>query len=351
MILLTGFPGFIGERLLPRLLETHTGDVACLVQEKFLQKAREALKGVRPGRVSLAIGDITEEGLGISNDEASRLRSELTKVFHLAAVYDLAVSRDLANRVNIVGTKNVLKFLAGAKRFERLHYVSTAYVSGWAKGVFRETDLDVGQSFKNHYEETKFLAEVAVVQSGLPTTIYRPGIVVGDSRNGETGKFDGPYFALKAMERIPSPGVFLRVGSGNSPINLVPVDFVIEALARLSALKESLGRTYHLTDPTPLSVLQVERLFARSLGKKFAYFPVPRPMAKLLFRPKVIQRYFGMPRETFDYFDHPCHYDCSGALKDLGPLGLSVPPLEGYVGRLVDFYKAESRTVRREAMV
>src|SRR4029079_8908836 len=137
----------------------------------------------------------------------------------------------------------VLRFLADCPRLERLHYVSTAYVSGRARRVFRESDLDVGQGFFNHYDETKFLAEVDVVKSALPRTIYRPGVVVGDSKTGETAKFDGPYFVMTAMDKLPSRGVFLRMGAGRSIVNVVPVDFIVEALARLSTQPQTLGKT------------------------------------------------------------------------------------------------------------
>src|SRR5262245_49210113 len=270
-VLFTGFPGFIGARLLPRLLELRPGmRVRCLVQERFLEKARNdltALEARNPplrGRVDFVVGDITEPRLGLGAAEARALQRKLVGAYHLAAVYDLAVARQVGQRINVLGTRHVLEFLSEATRLERLHYVSTAYVSGTAVGVYRETDLDVGQRFKNFYEETKFLAEVEVVASRLPQTVYRPGIVVGDSRTGETAKFDGPYFVLSAMRKMPSPGVFLRVGSGRNPINLVPVDFVLEALARLSCSAGSLGKTYHLTDPEPLSVGELEDLFAKA---------------------------------------------------------------------------------------
>jgi thioester reductase-like protein len=250
LILLTGFPGFIGARLLPRILETQPeARIACLVQQRFEDLARQQLDVTfhdhadARGRVECVRGDITEAGLALEPGVAQRLRQELVGCHHLAAVYDLAVSRELGQKINVLGTRNVLGFLAEAKGFARLDYVSTAYVSGTATGVFRESDLDVGQSFKNHYEETKYLAEVEVVKSGLPRAIYRPGIVVGDSRTGETAKFDGPYFLLSAYERLPSPGVFLRIGAGRNRVNLVPVDFVIEALARLSASAAALGKT------------------------------------------------------------------------------------------------------------
>ncbi len=357
-VLFTGFPGFIGLRLLPRLMElTPSARFLCLVQPRFLDAAREGLARIEAehpstrGRAGVVLGDITEPGLGLAPEEAPSLRASLTAAYHLAAVYDLAVARELGMKVNVGGTRHVVQFLAECPRLERLHYVSTCYVSGTATGLFRETDLERGQGFKNHYEETKYLAEVEVVRSGLPATTYRPSIVVGDSRTGETAKFDGPYFTLTAMERVPSPGVFLRIGSGRNPANVVPVDFVTEALARLSVLPESRGKTYHLADPAPPSVFEVEELFARELGKRLLYLPVPKGVARALFAPRAVQRHFGMPVQTRDYFDNPCRYDTTQATRDLAPLGVACPPLAAYVSRLVAFYRAHREGTRRTAMV
>src|SRR5688500_7879259 len=147
-------------------------------------------------RIEVLPGDIGEPRLGLSDDEHQRLAGEVTLVFHLAAIYDLAVPLEIAQRVNVDGTGNVLDFCAAAKNLERLLYVSTAYVAGKRTGVVYEHELVMGQEFKNHYESTKFQAEVWVREmlDRVPTTIVRPGIVVGDSKTGETQKFDGPYF-------------------------------------------------------------------------------------------------------------------------------------------------------------
>ena len=356
--LFTGFPGFIGERLLPRLLELQKGSrFHCLVQDRFLEAARRsvsALEEAHPhtrGRIELVTGDITQRRLGIEEARLQKLRGEVTSAYHLAAVYDLAVSREVGLKVNVEGTRHVVELLQECPSFRRLHYVSTAYVSGDATGVFRETDLENGQGFKNHYEETKYLAEVVAVRSGLSVTTYRPAIVMGDSRTGETAKFDGPYFTLSAMERVPSPGLFLRVGSGRNPANLVPVDFIVEALAQLASSDASRGLTYNLTDPRPLSVFEVGELFARELGKRFAYVPVPKSVAKAVFRPRAVQRFFGMPVQSLDYFDHPCQYDCTQATRDLSALGVTCPPFASYVHNLVEFYLRKKGAVRREAMV
>lgn len=358
VILFTGFPGFIGARLLPRLMELLPGsEFRCLVQERFVDAARTSiadLERAHPhtrGRIATVVGDITSSRLGLPASEAKALQKQLTGCYHLAAVYDLAVARELGMKINVEGTKNVLDFLSEAKHLERLDYVSTAYVSGTAVGIYRETDLDLGQRFKNFYEETKFLAEVEVVNAGLPTAVYRPGIVVGDSKTGETAKFDGPYFALAAMWRLPSPGIFLRVGLGKNPINLVPVDFAVEALARLSAQPESVGKTYHLTNPEPPSVFEVEEIFAKALGKSFLYVPVPMMVAKASFAPGAVQRFFGIPVQALDYFDHPCYYDTTQARRDLTPLGITCPRFQDYVQRLVAFYRLKRGEIRRGAMI
>ena len=358
VILFTGFPGFLGARLLPRVLEMQPeARAVCLVQEKFLDQARaaaEAIEAAHPhahGRIGLVTGDITLQGLGIEAKPARDLRHALREAWHLAAVYDLAVRRDVGRRINLEGTKNVLEFVGEARHFERLQYVSTAYVSGTARGTFRETDLDVGQGFKNFYEETKFQAEVEVARSRLPRTVYRPGVVVGDSRTGETAKFDGPYHVLRLMEKLPSPGVFFRVGLGFGTVNIVPVDFVIEAMAALAHRPASAGRTYHLCDPQPHTPGELTEMFAAAIGKRFAYVPVPMTVAKAFFAPKPVQRFFGMPVQALDYFDDPVRHDTTQASKDLGELGIECPRLADYLPRLVGFYRAHRHEVRREAMV
>lgn len=358
VLLFTGFPGFLGVRLLPRLLELVPGwRAACLVQERFAATAREELGRLSDsapwlaGRVELVVGDLTAADLGLEPGVAARVRGELVAAFHLAAAYDLAVGRELAHRVNVEGTRNLLRLLESAPRFERLHHVSTAYVSGLARGTFAEADLDVGQGFKNHYEETKFLSEVAVVESGLPASIYRPGIVVGDSKTGETAKFDGPYFVMQAMERVPSPGLFLRVGGGSGSANLVPSDYVIEGMARLAAAAAGPRATWHLTDPDPPTTHETAKLIAAALGRRFLYVPVPLGLARLLLAPRPIERWLGLPVQALDYFDPPCRYDARATVAELAKHGLRCPRFADFVGQLVEFYREQRHTVRRTAMV
>jgi nucleoside-diphosphate-sugar epimerase len=152
------------------------------------------------------------------------------------------------------------------------------------------------------------------------------------------------------MERLPSPGLFIRLGKGSGTVNVVPVDFVVEALARLSAADVSRGKTYHLTDPRPHGPVEIARMFAKGLGKRFAYVPVPLGLARAAFSPGPVRRFFGMPKEALDYFDDAVRHDATLATTDLRALGLECPSLDDYVPRLVDFYLRKRDEVRRDAM-
>ena len=184
----------------------------------------------------------------------------------------------------------------------------------------------------------------------MPATIYRPGVVVGDSRTGETAKFDGPYLVLRLMERLPSPGVFFRIGTSRGTVNIVPVDFVVEAMARLAATSASSGRTYHLCDPQPHSPVELSEMFARASGRRFVFVPVPLAVARACFAPRPVQRFFGMPQQALDYFHDPVRHDTTQASRDLGALGIECPRLADYLPRLVAFYRSHRDGVRSEAM-
>src|SRR3712207_6528728 len=197
-------------------------------------RARTAAQELDGDRVEILEGDIAERGLGLSTEQLERLQAETTIAYHLAAIYNLAVPLETAQRVNVEGTGNVVEFCAACENLERFNYVSTAYVAGARQGVVYEHELVYGQDFKNHYESTKFQAEVWVrdAMDRVPTTIYRPAIVVGDSKTGETQKFDGPYYILRTISQfMKMGGRIAQFGESDAPFNVVPVDFVVDAMA------------------------------------------------------------------------------------------------------------------------
>jgi len=350
-VFFTGFPGFLGSELLPRALERRASDVTatCLVQAKFralaetrandLVRAHPALAG----RIKLVDGDITRADLGLG--EATELKKETLEIFHLAAVYDLAVKRELAMRVNLDGTRNLLDFARACPSLERLQYVSTCYVSGTYPGAYTEGDLEKGQAFNNFYEETKYLAEVEVqrrMREGLPTTIYRPAIVMGDAATGATQKYDGPYFVMQWLLRQPSIAALIPMAGDpkRTRVNVVPRDFVVNAIAKLSAMEKSKGKVYQLCDPNALTVAEMVDVIGRAAGRRLVKLPLPTWLARgaLSHGPGVYQL-MKIPPEALDYFVHPTFYTCNNVLADLEGTGLRCPTFPEYAPKLVSFMK------------
>jgi thioester reductase-like protein len=339
----TGFPGFLGSELLPRVLFRSEDVALCLVQPKFRAAAEarmRALEAAQPalaGRIRLVDGDLT------ASLDAIDVR-DVREVYHLAAIYDLTVPRELGMRVNVTGTARVLDLAERAPRLERLHYVSTCYVSGRYAGVFREDDLEKGQRFNNYYEETKYLAEVEVRRrmSRIPTTIYRPSVVVGDSATGATQKFDGPYFVMQWLMRQPQVAMLPVAGRPSRyTFNVVPRDFVVNALDFLSAQHGNAGRTYALADPNPLTVDETISVLAAATGRTVVRIPLPKALAKFALRSVPgVYRLMRIPADAVDYFVHPTTYDTTHATTDLAGSGIAVPPLRTYAARLVEFAKA-----------
>lgn len=358
---MTGFPGFLGSALLGRLLARREGVRAiCLVQPRHLAEARTRLARIEAdqphvaGRVELVEGDLTAPGLGVAPAAHAGL-AEVTEVWHLAAVYDLTVPEAVARRVNVEGTERILEFCRTRARLDRLQYVSTCYVSGRHPGRFSEDDLDTGQEFRNHYESTKFEAEVLVrraMAEGLPATVYRPGIVVGDSRTGATQKYDGPYFLATFLRRQPQwAAVVPAVGDADSVrFCLVPRDFVIDAMDALSVLDRSVGRTYALTDPHPPTVRELVTTFARHLGRRVVWLRLPLGPTRALVGLPGVERLLGIPAESLDYFASPTSYDTSHTSADLEGTGVVCPSFDSYAGRLLD-YMVEHPEIDAAAMV
>lgn len=358
-VFFTGFPGFLGSELLPRVLERDTGvEAVCLVQAKFAELARRRageITAQRPGlagRVRIVEGDITQPGLGLSDAALAR---ETAEVYHLAAVYDLSVARDLAMRVNVQGTRHVLEFAAGCPGLRRLQYVSTCYVSGRYPGVFYEDDLEKGQRFNNHYEETKYLAEVEVrrrMREGMPASIYRPAIVVGDSRTGATQKYDGPYYVIQWLLRQPEVAVLPVVGNTQETVlNVVPRDFVVAAIAYLSAHAEAAGKTFQLADPEPLSIDAMLKALGRATGRRIVRVPLPHAVAKwAIDRVPGVYPLMRIPSSALDYFVHPTRYDTRHTREALQGSGLALPRFADYAEALTSFVRAHPE-VEAKAMV
>jgi nucleoside-diphosphate-sugar epimerase len=238
----------------------------------------------------------------------------------------------------------VLDLCLACERLERLNYVSTAYVAGVRRGVVYEHELTLGQEFKNHYESTKFQAEVWVRQEleRVPTTIYRPAIVVGDSRTGETQKFDGPYFMLRVISFCERNGMPIpQFGRSNAPFNVVPVDFVLDAMLAGAAEPAATGQTFHLVDPEPVTAAELLGILAKAYaGKEPGLRMPPKLVASSLRVPAVRAMFGGAPRESIRYLNHPVRFDVRRAGDVLGgEAGLRVPRFAEYAPTLVRYFR------------
>jgi thioester reductase-like protein len=342
---LTGFPGFIGRRLAAKLLDADPDErIVAIVEERMLDAAQAAAAEIDAERIELVTGDIGEPGLGLSDSDRDRLVGEMRRAYHLAAIYDLAVPLEIAQRVNVDGTGNVLELCAAADSLERLQYVSTAYVAGLRQGIVYEHELIFGQDFKNHYESTKFQAEVWARQylDRVPMTILRPAIVVGDSQTGETQKFDGPYFILRTIAEMEKRGrPVMQFGRSDAPFNVVPVDYVVDAIAATASDKAAEGATLHLTDPEPLTAADLTAALSREYCGREPKGRIPPGMVAQSLRSKLVRdRFGGAPRESITYLNHPVMFDTRQAIRILEPHGLRPPNFADYVGAMVSFFRA-----------
>lgn len=341
---LTGFPGFIASRLLKRLAR-EGGRFLLLVQPAFAERVRQELESIaeQTGRSAsdfrLLPGDITEPNLGMSPADLTTARSQSTVLFHLAAIYDLAVTRDLAIRVNLEGTRNVNEFARLLPALHHYHYVSTCYVAGKRTGRILENELRHEAGFRNYYEETKYLAELEVeaLKSELPVTIHRPSVVCGDSRSGETAKYDGIYYLIHYLLKWPSMLSVFNIGNSDVALNLVPVDFVVEAMATLARDPISVGKTLQLADPRPLTTRELFNTIARGITGRESRVTLPAALVHTSLMLPLAPNLTGLPHSGVPYFFLKQSYDTAQAEQLLEPLGISCPPFKSYAGTIVDY--------------
>jgi nucleoside-diphosphate-sugar epimerase len=351
--LVTGYPGFIGKRLVRRLV----GDalrgaerVILLVQPKNAAAAREDLGALGAEGTVLVEGDVEQMHLGLSGAEWKALAGDVTDIWHLAARTWLGASRAEMRRVNLEGTRNVLELGRAARNLSRLNHFSTSYVSGDRVGVILEDELAMGQRFHNAYEETKYQAELLVrrAQAELPATIYRPSIVVGDSRTGEIDRFEGPYALAILLVASPLSVPLPLPGDAVAPLNVVPVDFVVDAALAIGANPGAVGKTVHLVDPAPLSARRVYEMIAARAGKKLPTVSVPARAFQALLQLPILERLSRGHRPAIEYVNHLAIYNCRNLLELLDGTAIRCPPIASYLDRLIEFVQSTFAR-RREA--
>ena len=337
--LITGFPAFTARRMIAKLLaaEPHT-KLYVLARDKFALEADTLLESLHAGdRAEVLVGDVCDMDLGLSSAEYRGLSKDVTWIHHLAGIYFMGIDDDTARRVNVGGTRTVLDLARDASRLERIVHWSTAMVSGDRDGTVYEEDLDTGQRFHNGYERTKYEAErlVRAAMRQLPITIVRPSIIVGDTHTGEIDKLDGPYY-LMVLIATNASGLRLPIlGRGDSPLHLVPIDYVIEAAWQVARSENSAGKTFHLVDPNPMTARAVFEAVAEAANTEKPRGHIPRPLARAVLRTPGLARLGRGPLAFLDMLDHAVHYDSSNAAQALAGTMVRCPPLSDYLPVLV----------------
>lgn len=343
---ITGFPGFISEKLLRKWLnEKDEKNIYLLVLPVLQQKAAEKIEKLRneiptTSTIHIVQGDITKDQIGLSSAVTVHLKDKIHYVWHLAAIYDLAIDLPTAYKVNVRGTYNVNEWVKSLTNLNRYVYFSTAYVAGRRTGLIKEDELIRPDEFRNFYEETKFEAEVLVDQlkNELPITILRPGIVKGDTVTGETSKFDGPYYLLNIFEKTQKISRLPYISKSRAKLNVVPVEYIIEASCYLAESEHSVGKTYHLTDPKPYPAREIYRfLLQKQTGRTPSGFVSHKMMDKALAVPR-IRKHLGAEREGLEYFFWEGEFDQSQTAYDLAGSGIECADFLDGLDAMVDFY-------------
>lgn len=343
-IVFTGFPGFIASQLIRAMAAKENGIAAIVLpaeMEKAKKEAGEIQRLFNCEPIRLMQGDITKEGLGLNEEDTAFLKEKEVVFWHLAAIYDLAVPRNIAWKVNVEGTRSVNQFVSALPNLKRYLYFSTAYVAGDREGTLYETELVRPENFKNFYEETKFEAELLVeaMKAELPVTIIRPGIVRGDSETGETIKFDGPYFFLNMIDRLRKLPFIPYIGKSTAFINVVPIDYLLKASVYLSEHSAAEGQTIHLTDPHPHPVEEVFRKMVQEKTGKPPKMRLPHKLAAVSLKSVALQRFLGVEAETLDYLTWNARFDTVNAQRLLEGTAIECADFLETIPAMVKFYE------------
>ncbi|MCH7341897.1 SDR family oxidoreductase [Pelomonas sp. CA6] len=354
----TGATGFIGKRLVKKLLARRGSTVYFLLREESQAKLPELLAywGVGKTRAIPVFGDLRARKLGVAGDDLKALKGRIDHVYHLAAVYDLGAAADTQVEVNIEGTRHAVEF-ARAIDAGHFHHVSSIAAAGLYEGVFREDMFDEAENLDHPYFMTKHESEKIVRKECKGAwTVYRPAMVVGDSATGEMDKIDGPYYFFKLIQRMRQilPPWMPSIGLEGGRVNIVPVDFVVAALDHISHRVEKGGGCYHLVDPVGYRVGDVLDIFSKAAhAPKMNLFVnaallgfIPKSVKKGLMAIAPVRRIrhavmkdLGLPEDMLTFVNYPTRFDCRETSAALKGSGIACPNLNDYAWRLWDYWE------------
>jgi NAD(P)-dependent dehydrogenase (short-subunit alcohol dehydrogenase family) len=353
----TGGTGFIGRFLIDKLVQRE-GNIYVLVRKSSVKKLDELRPrwGAAESRVIAVVGDLAKPRLGVAPGDMSKLKGKVKHCFHLAAIYDLSADAESQEKANIDGTRNAVEFAEGIEA-GCFHHVSSIAAAGLYDGVFREDMFDEAEELDHPYFRTKHDSEGIVRnECDVPWRVFRPAIVVGHSKTGEIDKIDGPYYFFKLIQKMRKalPPWVPTVGIEGGRINIVPVDFVVDAMDHIAHKKGLDGHCFHLTDPEPGRIGEILNLFAKAAhapqmtmrlnAKMFSFIPsfvVDSVMSLAPVRriQKQVLSDLGIPKDMFTFVNYPTRFDNREAAKALKGSGIEVPRLEDYAWRLWDYWE------------
>lgn len=354
----TGATGFIGKRLVRKLLERKDAKVYFLLREESRDKLPQLLEFWNAGdkRTIPVFGDVRKPGLGIEEGVSLELSGSIDHFFHLAAIYDLNAEVAPQVATNIDGTRNAVA-LANQWKVGCFQHVSSIAAAGLYEGVFREDMFEEAENLKHPYYRTKHDSEGIVrSEATVPWRVYRPGMVVGDSHTGEMDKIDGPYYFFKLIQKTRQllPQWMPAIGIEGGRINLVPVDYVVDAMCHIAHLPGLDNQCFHLTDPKPMRVGEVLNTFARAahapsmdLRINAALFQfIPQAVRDTMLEIPPVRRLreafmteLGLPDDIMQFVNYPTRFDNREAAKALKGSGISCPPLDSYAEHLWDYWE------------
>jgi NAD(P)-dependent dehydrogenase (short-subunit alcohol dehydrogenase family) len=357
----TGASGFIGKRLVKKLLQRKNAMIYFLIRAESKRKVDKLMAFWGDDAVKRCIpitGDLAKPMLGISTADKTKLKAAKIKhVFHLAAVYDMNASAEENQIVNVEGTKNAVD-LANDIKAGQFDHMSSIAVAGNYEGVFREDMFDEAKDYLDHpYMQTKHDSEQYVREHcKMPWRAYRPGVVLGDSKTGEIDKIDGPYYFFKLIQRMRQllPPWMPAIGVEGGRMNMVPVDFVVDATDHIAHAKGHDKKAFHLTDPSPMRIGDSLNIFARAahapqmaLRVNAALFGfIPQSVMKgMMGLPPVrriknaVMKDLGIPEDTLSFINYPVRFDCRDTLRALDGTKIAVPDLESYAYKLWDYWE------------
>ena len=352
VVLLTGYPSFLAREMCQELVRSDRRTlVHAIVRAKFAVDARALLDELPPeqrARVNLIEGDAAAMDLGLSGVELKALAKEVDRIHHCAQVTYLGVERATAEQVNVGGAREILELARACTSLKCLCFHSSAHVSGDRTGFVLEDELKAGQSFRNVVEETKGRAEklMRAAMRDVPIAVLRPTIVIGDSTTGEVDRFDGPYLLIMLIVTSPPDFAIPLPGRGESPLHLVPIDFVVRAAAAIGRDERAPGRTFHIADPAPLLARRVFELVARAGGRRDPRGSIPANLAKALLRTPGLDRFATSPRAFLDALMTPVAYSTTNTDELLAGTDIRCPPFETYVEKVVEYVQQRVRERR-----